>query len=122
MNDSLQSQLDKGAQLLRAEQLEEALHLAKNLLTRYQGQPSVLLFAAAAASMSGDHVTAIKCLEALPAGHNGAPVLLRKAEILVSDRQRGAALETVRAAAQRPAKPLETVRTPLRPSFLNARF
>lgn len=100
MSDTLQRQLDKGSQLLRAGQLEQALQLATSLLTQYQGQPVVHLFAADAASMSGDRAAAIRMLEDLPAGENDVAVLLRKAELLFNDRQRTAALEMARAATE----------------------
>ena len=100
MSDSLQRMLDKGSQLLRAGQLEEALDFAKRLLAQFPGQPVVHLFAADAANMNGDLTAAIRCLEILPPGLSNAQVLLRKAELLFSARQRGAALETARAAAE----------------------
>ena len=70
------------------------------MMTQYRGQPVVHLFAADAASVNGDRAAAIQCLEALPGGQNDVAVVLRKAELLFSDSQRSAALETARAAAQ----------------------
>ncbi len=100
MSNTLQRQLDRGSQLLRSGQLGEALELAKSLLAQYPGHPVVHLFAADAASMNGDRGAALRCLETVPAGDRNVPVLLRKAELLFNDGQRGAALATARAAAE----------------------
>ena len=100
MSETLQRELDRGSQLLRAGQLTAALHLAKSLLAQYPGHLAVHLFAADAASMNGDRGAALRCLETVPGGHLNVLVQLRKAELLFDDGQRGAALEVARAAAE----------------------
>ncbi len=101
MTESLQSQLDTGIALLRAGHMDEAGKLAESLQQQYPDNPEVHFYAADAASMGGDHKAAIACLQSLPqTGPGSARVLLRKAQLLFSDRQRGDALETARAAAK----------------------
>ena len=101
MTESLQTQLDKGIQLLQAGQLDEATRLAESLQQQHPNNPEVCLFSADAASMGGNHKAAIAYLKALPQTRAGsARVLLRIAQILFSDRQREASLEAARTAAK----------------------
>ena len=101
MSHSLQNQFDAGTEMLRAGQVNEAWQLAVSLMDQHPSNPDVHFFAADAANMRGERQAAIACLDALPEALVGsARVLLRKAQLLFSDSQRAAALETVRAAAQ----------------------
>jgi tetratricopeptide (TPR) repeat protein len=100
MEYTLQDLLDRGAQLLEAEQLPEAKRLAEILLKHHQGEPAVYLYGADVARLCGHRKEAIECLEAMPpASLNSGPVQLRKAQLLYNDSQRTAALETLRSAA-----------------------
>jgi tetratricopeptide (TPR) repeat protein len=100
MEYTLQDLLDRGAQLLKAEQLPEARRLAEILLKHHRGEPAVYLYGAEVASMSGHRKEAIACLEAIPpASLNSGRVQLRKAQLLYNDSQRTAALETLHTAA-----------------------
>ncbi|MEM6583048.1 MAG: sulfotransferase [Pseudomonadota bacterium] len=100
MTATLQEQLNRGAKLLQTGQVEEALELARELLSQYQGHQAVHLFAADASSLNGYHKAAIECLDVIPNGQRHPAVLVRKAELLFSTGQRRAALETARAAAE----------------------
>jgi tetratricopeptide (TPR) repeat protein len=100
MEYTLQDLLDRGAQLLREEQLPDAKRLAEILLKHHQGEPATYLYGADVASMCGHRKEAIACLEAMPpASLNSASVQLRKAQLLYNDSQRTAAVETLRTAA-----------------------
>jgi tetratricopeptide (TPR) repeat protein len=101
MDYTLQELLDRGLQLLRAGDHVQGSRLAEIILKEHRGHPSAHLYAAEAASMSGDPKGAIACLDSLPqTGLDDSRVLLRKAQLLYNDSQRAAALETLRAAAE----------------------
>lgn len=102
MTSDLQGLLDQGVQLLRTNRIDEAYALAYRLLEQNKGVPAVYLFAADVAAKRGDLQTALAVLEdLLQVDAGNVPVNLRKAQLLFESSQRRAALDTVRAIADR---------------------
>lgn len=101
MTSTLQDALNNGARLLQAGKAADAQELADMLVQQFPETASVRLFAADAASLTGDVSAAIACLDAVPASAAEYPiVILKKARLYFADGQRAAALRLAREAAE----------------------
>lgn len=97
-NQSLQDLLDRGSALVQGGQVEEAQALADQLLGSLGDHPEVRFFASDVASLRGDAAAALLQLDALSEEVAATPrALLRRAQLLMFDGQRRAALDAARA-------------------------
>lgn len=101
MKPTLKDSLNHGARLLQAGKAADAQELADDLIQQFPENTPVRLFAADAASLTGDVSAAIACLDAVPASAAEYPiVILKKARLQFADGQRAEALRLAREAAE----------------------
>lgn len=98
--NTLQTQLDEGARLLREGRVNEASAICQQLLETQGQNPEVRYFASDIQSVRGNPVAALAELEALEGPAADSPrILVRKAELLIFQGRRREAGELARQAA-----------------------